>query len=75
MGGPTFSEDGYWMWTGNDWIPAPPQSEVLDSSSLDTAAIQSAAARPNSENTVKMKIISIDFQFKSSSKKEVSPKY
>tara|TARA_B110000902_G_scaffold186342_1_gene210936 strand:- start:140 stop:1399 length:1260 start_codon:yes stop_codon:yes gene_type:complete len=43
MGGPTFSEDGYWMWTGNDWIPAPPQSEVLDSSSLDTAAIQSAA--------------------------------
>ena len=43
MDAPTFSDDGQWMWTGNDWIPAPPQNQVLDSSSLDMVAIQSAA--------------------------------
>jgi len=29
MTGPTFSPDGQWMWDGNSWIPAPPQSNTL----------------------------------------------
>ena len=29
MTGPTFSPDGKWMWNGSEWIPAPPQSDVL----------------------------------------------
>ena len=26
MSGPVFSPDGKWMWTGSEWIPAPPSS-------------------------------------------------
>ena len=43
MAGPTFSPDGKWMWTGSEWIPAPPQSDVLLESALDSQNIQSAA--------------------------------
>ena len=28
MDGPIISPDGKWMWTGSDWIPAPPGSKV-----------------------------------------------
>ncbi|MDP6870279.1 MAG: hypothetical protein QGI21_05860 [Candidatus Poseidoniaceae archaeon] len=27
MSGPTFSPDGKWMWSGTDWIPAPPAEQ------------------------------------------------
>lgn len=38
MSDPIFSPDGNWMWTGNDWIPAPPDtpSEKIDVSVIET---------------------------------------
>ena len=35
---PIFSPDGNWMWTGNDWIPAPPDTalEKIDVSVTET---------------------------------------
>ena len=44
MSGPTFSPDGQWMWDGNTWIPAPPQSKVLPLSSINQQSISSLAA-------------------------------
>lgn len=38
MSDPVFSPDGSWMWTGNEWIPAPPDtpSEKIDVSVIET---------------------------------------
>ena len=43
MTGPTFSPDGKWMWNGTEWIPAPPQSEILPKSKINHQQIQSVA--------------------------------
>ncbi|MDA7845933.1 hypothetical protein N9A87_02660 [Euryarchaeota archaeon] len=43
MAGPTFSPDGKWMWTGSEWIPTPPQSDVLPESALDLPNLESTA--------------------------------
>jgi hypothetical protein len=43
MVGPTFSDDGYWMWNGTDWVPAPSQSQIIPQSALDLQQISSAA--------------------------------
>ena len=43
MSGPTFSEDGNWMWDGNDGLPAPPQSQVHPTSALDMQQISDTA--------------------------------
>jgi len=40
---PTFSADGQWMWDGNGWIPAPPQSHVLPPSSINQQQVSSVA--------------------------------
>ena len=47
MNGPTYSEDGQWMWSGNEWIPAPPPSQVLPQSALNQAEIYDAANNAN----------------------------
>ena len=47
MGGPVFSPDGKWMWTGSEWIPAPPASDILPKSALVPADIESSAIRYN----------------------------
>lgn len=36
---PVFSPDGKWMWTGNEWIPAPPQSQTLSPKISDSVVI------------------------------------
>ena len=43
MTGPTFSPDGQWMWDGNSWIPAPPQSNVLPESAINQQEVSSVA--------------------------------
>lgn len=43
MTGPTFSPDGKWMWNGNEWIPAPPQSDILPQASLNQTRISTVA--------------------------------
>ena len=38
MADPIFSPDGKWMWTGSEWIPAPPieaPKEKIDTSFID----------------------------------------
>jgi hypothetical protein len=35
MSAPIISADGNWMWTGSEWIPAPPNSETDVSESLN----------------------------------------
>ena len=32
MSGSTFSPDGQWMWTGTEWVPAPPTSSLSSNS-------------------------------------------
>ncbi len=43
MSGPIFSEDGLYMWTGTEWIPAPPTSAIVPQESIDNVAIQDVA--------------------------------
>tara|TARA_B100001250_G_scaffold414357_1_gene452190 strand:+ start:824 stop:1747 length:924 start_codon:yes stop_codon:yes gene_type:complete len=43
MSSPTFSPDGKWMWNGNEWIPAPPKSEILPVSSIDQTFVSNVA--------------------------------
>ena len=43
MTGPTFSPDGKFMWDGNTWIPAPPQSDILPQSALNQNQISNVA--------------------------------
>ena len=43
MSSPTFSPDGQWMWNGTEWIPAPPQSNVLPESSINQEQVSSVA--------------------------------
>lgn len=47
MNGPTYSDDGQWMWNGNGWIPAPPTSQVLPQSALNQDQIYDAANNAN----------------------------
>lgn len=35
MSGSTFSPDGQWMWTGTEWVPAPPTSSLSSNSMGD----------------------------------------
>ena len=43
MSGATFSPDGQWMWNGSEWIPAPPQSNVLPDSAVNQQQVASVA--------------------------------
>jgi hypothetical protein len=47
MTGPTFSPDGQWMWTGDEWIPAPPKSAVVTTNRLDDALLASVSKATN----------------------------
>ena len=47
MSAPSMSPDGKWMWTGNEWVPAPPPSQVLPQSALNQAEIYDAANNAN----------------------------
>ena len=44
MTGPTYSEDGHWMWNGTEWVPAPRKEQVLPQSSIDAAVISNVAS-------------------------------
>lgn len=35
-----FSPDGHWMWTGNEWVPAPPSAPVLSNAVGNSQVIQ-----------------------------------
>ena len=35
MADPIFSPDGKWMWTGSEWIPAPPSSASSADSTIN----------------------------------------
>ena len=50
MTGPTFSPDGKWMWNGSEWIPAPPQSDVIPSENIDRAQIDTVASESGVES-------------------------
>ena len=43
MSGPTLSDDGYWMWNGTEWIPAPTKEQVLPQSSIDEEEVTNVA--------------------------------
>ena len=38
MADPIFSPDGKWMWSGSEWIPAPP-TETLEEKKIDTSFV------------------------------------
>jgi len=44
-----FSPDGKFMWTGSEWIPAPPQSEVISSQNIDQDKVETVASEHNIE--------------------------
>ena len=39
MADPIFSPDGKWMWTGSEWIPAPPSSSQSANVNLNDSVI------------------------------------
>ena len=51
MAGPTFSPDGKWMWTGSEWIPAPPDNSHSMNRSLPQIGHQSFV-QPNNQNQI-----------------------
>ncbi|MDA8594652.1 NINE protein [Euryarchaeota archaeon] len=45
MSSPTFSPDGQWMWNGTEWIPTPPQSQVLPQEAIDQQILSTVATQ------------------------------
>ena len=45
MSSPTFSPDGQWMWNGTEWIPTPPQSQVLPQEAIDQQTLSTVATQ------------------------------
>ena len=39
-----FSDDGQWMWNGNEWIPAPNSTEILPSTAIDQNQVEEVAS-------------------------------
>jgi len=52
MSDPVFSPDGKWMWTGEDWIPAPPSSAEGESSTTQI----SNSSNSNNQNTTTVQV-------------------
>lgn len=45
MSSPTFSPDGQWMWNGTEWVPTPPQSQVLPLEAIDQQTLSTVATQ------------------------------
>jgi hypothetical protein len=43
MSKPTMSPDGEWMWSGSEWIPAPPSQGVVRAQAIGKAMVQHRA--------------------------------
>ena len=52
MSNPTFSPDGEWMWTGEDWIPAPPSGAEGEGSTTQI----SNSSNSNNQNTTTVQV-------------------
>ena len=39
MSGPIFSPDGEWLWTGVEWVPAPPTNETNPAAATTSSGI------------------------------------
>ncbi len=45
MSGPIYSDDGYWMWNGTEWIPATQAQNVVPTQQIDQNAVANAATQ------------------------------
>ena len=52
MADPVFSPDGQWMWTGEDWIPAPPSGAEGEGSTTQI----SNSSNSNNQNTTTVQV-------------------
>ena len=62
MSDPIISPDGNWMWTGSEWIPAPPDSETEVQESSNHVENNDSLSRPyhiSADNNFKYKIAGI----------------
>lgn len=58
MSGPVISPDGKWLWTGSEWIPAPPSTEsIKEKNGLKYSVAQTTPK--NSKSRVKIAAICI----------------
>ena len=45
MSGPIYSDDGYWMWNGTEWIPATQAQNAVPAQQIDQTAVANAATQ------------------------------
>ena len=43
MSGPIYSDDGYWMWNGTEWIPATQPQNAVPAQQIDQVAVANVA--------------------------------
>ena len=43
MSGPIYSDDGYWMWNGTEWIPATQPQNAVPAQQIDPVAVANVA--------------------------------
>ncbi|GEM_PF-4026913 len=44
MSGPIYSDDGYWMWNGTEWIPATQAQNIIPAQQIDQTSVNNVAA-------------------------------
>tara|TARA_B100001123_G_scaffold440780_1_gene580587 strand:- start:508 stop:1362 length:855 start_codon:yes stop_codon:yes gene_type:complete len=45
MSGPIYSDDGYWMWNGTEWIPATQPQNAVPAQKIDQVAVSNVATQ------------------------------
>ena len=43
MSGPIYSDDGYWMWNGTEWIPATQAQNAVPEQQIDQSVVTNVA--------------------------------
>ena len=43
MSGPIYSDDGYWMWNGTEWIPATQAQNAVPAQQIDQSVVTNVA--------------------------------
>ena len=43
MSGPIYSDDGYWMWNGTEWIPATQAQNAVPAQQIDQSVVTNIA--------------------------------
>ena len=56
MTGATFSPDGQWMWTGTEWVPAPPSASPTQSNTINSPNVSQYVESQNVVDSKEIKL-------------------